>query len=464
MTSPPATENKTDVADLDLAPASALFHLKPCSVGTSDVEALTGYIERLAKEHNVFVSTLATKEVLPLLKPSATYSNRTGAYDQLTGQWWKDCSVALSGLSPSAQEWAEAIGELTLRPELRFLTMLTWRSVLSVRGLLRRRLAWCPECFEEMRVQRSTVYRPLLWAAKLVSVCVRHRRPLQEKCPFPDCGCTLSVLSPHSLAGFCPHCNRWLGQKGDGVCADEPETDLWRSQVQAAVWVGEMLAVAPSLQTIPRRESISLAAMCALEMRAGGNVTELARQLGMDKHTALKLLDGSQLPQLGTVMKLCGLLETTPLRLLTETIDANEPVQCAPVIVPGYSIGSMRKFDDVHIRGKLREALDNPSVPPPPLATAASQLGYDQSFLSGKLPELCGAIRSRYLAFRQTQKEARIRRLCLKARQEVLSLHAQGIFPSKHRLARTLHRALMTESAVFAAYENAMREIGYESK
>lgn len=122
----------------------------------------------------------------------------------------------------------------------------------------------------------------------------------------------------------------------------------------------------------------------------------------------------------------------------------------------------MRKFNEMYIGSRLQEALNDPTVPPLPLAALADQLGYDQSFLSSKLPELCNAITDRYLKFRQARKAVRIQRLCSKVRREVFSLYAQGIFPSKHRLARSLHKALLTEPVIFVAYQQAMRDIGYE--
>src|SRR5438128_1585500 len=113
---------------------SRLYPLEPVGVTTTDVESMTGYVVRLAHAHRIMPRTLILDEIVPHLAKSATYANRAGAYDQLTGQWWKNCSPALNSFTVSAQQWVSVFEQLTLRSDLSYLTMLPWVDQFSCRG------------------------------------------------------------------------------------------------------------------------------------------------------------------------------------------------------------------------------------------------------------------------------------------------------------------------------------------
>jgi hypothetical protein len=57
---------------------SALYHLPPIGMGTSLVEGLSRYLNRLATEHSVSVSDLIELDVFPLARP-ADEDRRAGA-------------------------------------------------------------------------------------------------------------------------------------------------------------------------------------------------------------------------------------------------------------------------------------------------------------------------------------------------------------------------------------------------
>ena len=139
-----------------LPPHSRLYHLEPIGMGSPFVESLTSYVTRLAEAHSILSRTLVTDDILPRLNQSHLYHNGHPTYDHLT-KFWKQ-SAFLNGTSMEARNWVQAMEQLTLRCDLRFLTMLTWSSVLSSRGLLRPTQAWCPACYQEWRERgrRST--------------------------------------------------------------------------------------------------------------------------------------------------------------------------------------------------------------------------------------------------------------------------------------------------------------------
>jgi hypothetical protein len=134
-----------------LAPctSSKLYCLEPIGVGTPMVESLTSYISRLADAHSVLLRTLVTNEILPNLNRTHLYQEGRPVYDHLTTFWKR--STMLNGTCSTASNWVHTIEQLTLRNDLRFLTMLTFANVLSWRGLVRPTQAWCPLCYEEWR-------------------------------------------------------------------------------------------------------------------------------------------------------------------------------------------------------------------------------------------------------------------------------------------------------------------------
>ena len=58
-----------------------------------------------------------------------------------------------------------AVEDMTLREDLRFMTLLPWRTIVTARtaSLLRGTKAYCADCYEDAREANAIVYDPLLW-------------------------------------------------------------------------------------------------------------------------------------------------------------------------------------------------------------------------------------------------------------------------------------------------------------
>ncbi|TEB10646.1 TniQ family protein [Pelotomaculum propionicicum] len=179
-----------------IPPRSRLYHLEPVGIGTPYVESLTSYISRLADAHSLYTSTLVLRE----LAKASSQPIYTGF----------DRSSAINGLINMATSWVSALESLTLRNDLRFLTMLTWAEVLPAVGLTRKWKAWCPTCFEEWRMAEQPIYDPLLWTLQVIKVCPYHRQYLQLKCPYCNQD-DIPLLTWRSRPGYCPKCEQWLG-------------------------------------------------------------------------------------------------------------------------------------------------------------------------------------------------------------------------------------------------------------
>jgi hypothetical protein len=279
-------------------PHSRLYHLEPVGVGSALVESLTSYVTRLAAAHNVHPHMLVTKELLPVLNISYLYQEDRPVYTRLT-TFWKD-SKTLNGTTTITSSAVQALEQLTWRQDLRFLTMLPFAEVLSYRGLIRRKRAWCPTCYEEWRETCQVIYDPLLWALECIEICPRHDHLLAQHCPNPACGATQYQLTPRGQPGYCVRCNRWLGRLERRVEKHqlERENEAWQWRRWVGRAVEELLVLAPSFSAPPPRDRIAAVISMCLERRAGDSVSVLARKLQVDRKTVWEWLQGLQIPQL----------------------------------------------------------------------------------------------------------------------------------------------------------------------
>ena len=234
-------------------PRSWLYALEPVGLGSPWVESLSGYVARLAESHSVSVRALVFHEVAPLLgRPRLTKTVNNGL-----STFWVREAQALNGTRTLAQDWVRILESLTLRNDLRWLTLLPWTDVLSNRGLLRSTRAWCPECYTTWQTEERTVYEPLLWALQVVDICPQHRRRLCLQCPI--CQQPLPLLNSRTRPGYCSKCGSWLGASLETDGADgEPlsaEEMLWHAWIVERV--GELLAYASSLAVAPRWEHVT---------------------------------------------------------------------------------------------------------------------------------------------------------------------------------------------------------------
>jgi hypothetical protein len=446
---------------IEASPHSRLYHLEPVGVGSPMVESLTSYLTRLAEAHSLHLRTLVTDEILPRLYQSHLYRDERPVYDHLT-RFWKQ-SVMLNGTSATSSDWVQALEQLTLRRDLRFLTILTFADALSPRGLLRRTQAWCPACYEEWRETDRVIYQPLLWALEVIQVCPRHGLRLHLRCPYTDCGHELPALAPRAQAGYCPQCEHWLGNpspregnaQGSGI--EERERQQWVGTV-----VGELLAAAPDFSASPRREVIAASITTHVQAVMNGNFSAFARYLHVHRRTAWEWGQGLQVPQLDALLQLCSYFGTSPVHLLTGYALGTAPVQQhAPEEKPMTEkpIKRFRKFETERLRCALEGVLQEEENPPPSMREVAGRLQYDSSHLYKHFPDLCRAIAARYRAHQKEQRCQRLQRICDEVKQTARTLQAQGRIPSERQVGQRLQsRGVLKEHEVRSALYNMRRE------
>lgn len=389
-------------------PRSSLYQLEPMGMGTPFVESLTGYVQRLAQAHCVVTGMLISTEIAPLFKVGYTCDNRVGGLNPIYGS--VRSTKALNGTGLMASTQVMALEALTLRNDLRGLTMLTWASVLPSKGLLRSVRAWCPTCYQEWRAAGQVIYEPLIWALDVVRICPRHHRHLLFLCPH--CQQQLPLLSWRSVPGYCSKCHRCLGVSTEATISS-PQV-LSEFELKWQLWavnnIGELVATALALPTLPSKATITKNIFTCVNQLTQGNITAFARLLGMSPSLVREWYVGKSLPQFRSIVAICYHLEISSLLdfLSVEVAAINSSLTTRLLTkLPNQLRTPSHEFDLEQAQAMLLAALNEPE--PPPVAEVARRLGQKGGWLLYKyFPSLCRAISSQHADYKKAKSIAEI--------------------------------------------------------
>ena len=281
-----------------LSSRTRLYRLHPIGLGTGMVESLTGYISRLAAAHAVSAGVLIGKVLRPYHQEQSAAACR---YESLLYD-----SYTLNGISTRAEDWVCFLKELTGCVELHSLTMLAWKEVFSIAGLLRSKAAWCPACYQQWFLQYEQIYEPLLWMLRPVTVCHVHRQTLAEICPH--CERRPYVLSAKSCPGHCSLCNGWLGANPERHTGGSLDNAL-NLATTVAESVATLLASTATAGRPSAREVFRDNLQRCLDDLAHGNKNRLRRAAGLDHSTLESWIAGTSIPSFGKLVGFCYRLE-----------------------------------------------------------------------------------------------------------------------------------------------------------
>jgi len=428
----PIPYEKWDLTSPDLPPRSRLYALEPIGVGTPWVESLTGYIVRLAEAHCVTPGVLFRKEI-----------------DVLTGKgdifnYWLEKDVGYSihtinGLGAPAKDFVRALESLTYQHGLRYLSLLPWEEVLPRWcGFQRRARAWCSQCLRMWQAKGKPVYEPLLWTLKPVELCPIHHQALSFVCP--SCKFQNGVLDTRARPGHCSRCRQWLAPIPTTDALPDSQAALTSDDLGWGYWVatvlGEMLAAAPHLSFVPRREGIAQTIRSCVEHIADGSATEFAREMEVGRSHVRRWRTGKTLPKFASLLGLSFRLG----RSLLDLIEGVPNSVALKFVRPFPSQLSKKQFtskkprrpsgrrltpaDVSHIRQTLQTAMSED--PPPSGRQVIKRMDHCQTTVYHYFPEECHAITRRFADYRRIQSVARRDRARAEIREAVYQLHAKG--------------------------------------
>jgi hypothetical protein len=444
-----------------LPPRSLLFCLMPVGIGTPEVESMTGYVMRLAEAHLLSPKTLVTREILPLFQRSFLLDSQRN----FLATFWTNNVPALNGTQTWAFDWVKVVEHLTLRSDLRFLTMLPWSQVIASKSLIRRTRAWCSRCYHEWWSHDQPLYEPLLWTLSCITVCREHHCAFDTVCP--QCQRMQPLLGPESRLGYCAWCQGWLGSDVRGK--QDSGEQLAENHIQRRIWeanvLGELLAAAPSI-TAPLEKSL-IATKLAIYLAP--LIQQGKLRLG---HSPLRrdiihaLRQGDRTPQLDTLLTLCFWFSTSPLRFFTEDIEPTS-LEYREVCRQEEQDRMPRKqrgpAELEQLRKELEKFVADPTEPPLSLSAVARLLQCHYPFLLHRFPEQSNAITTRFRAYIRTRSLQRQEAVSQEIHQIVRSLHSAGVYPSTQRVAEHMrHPKTIQYHEGMIAYRQALRDLDLE--
>ncbi|MEH7387805.1 TniQ family protein [Bacillus sp. JJ1521] len=416
---------------------SVLYNIKPIGMGTPLVESLTSYITRLAEAHCVLTGDLISKIYAPLLNKEylLRISNRGG-------NGFFDSAIGINGLGKLAYEFTELTNSFTGRTDISCTTLQNWSSILPNRGLFKKTKSWCPDCFEELRVNEEVIYEPLIWNIQMVNYCIKHRTKLVNLCE--NCKRTVPVISRKSIPGFCSRCGNWLGtnsSKNEGIKEDVNEffTDI--------SYIGELLSKNElDLSNTNLTESINFYVNNFFEK----SLSKTAQYFNIPKTTFRMWVSGENLPSLNYLVRMCKVLGIS----IVEFLQTKEPLikQDTTVCLATKKI----KHDHEEIKSILNKVIETKQ--PISISGVAMLIGCDRKLLSNMYIVECNQIKENYNSFLLTKKEQRISEKNKQLNETFNLLVNQGVYPSRRKLEEQLGIGFLKEKALQEKWNELKKE------
>lgn len=378
-----------DLGDHPVSSLSRLYHLEPLGVGTEQVESLTSYVIRLAKAYCV-PTDLLVSEIMP---PCLGKENPPSSEERL--QWvtrFKDRGSGNNGFSPLVEQCVQSLEILTSTMNLRYLTMLSWKSVICNQGMFRLRVAWCPRCYNEWKQTSKPIYDLLLWVLSDVHTCLRHEQWLVTDCP--NCLLAIPALNRVASPGYCPFCHQWLGNLPVGKRANSPLIDGARKSLDKELWrtqqIGKLLVSAPLLPHPPSREQIAIQLRYYADRYFAGSLPKLANMMGYGVSQVFVFSRSKETPRLKALLDFCSSLNTSLVDFLTSqpTSAVLSPETMLEQLIPisRSSRDVLTEQEKNHLRQQLDGLLMVRGTALPSLEKIAARLGVGVRVLSRYCP------------------------------------------------------------------------------
>jgi transcriptional regulator with XRE-family HTH domain len=434
---------------------STLYAPMPIGVGTAWQESLTSYLARLADAHCVYPGVLLSQMMIPLMAEMEEHLSAAAEHPLFRRDG--SGSHLINATGPRARSALAALETLTLRTDLRSLTLVKLAELLPPRGFLRRTLAWCPVCYEDWQAGGHMLYEPLLWMFQEISVCTRHRVRLHTHCPH--CARLLPHLTWRSRPGYCAFCAGTLfgEQEGTRVLVADSPSFAWQQWVTRAL--GAVVARLPAIDVPPKRERIRQVVSHAVERLADGSIAAFARSLGLPRGTVEHWCQGKRIPEMDMLLRLCYRLDLSVCEVLFQEGETPHPSLRDPVPEALFPSRKRTAIDKERIFHLLEQAASSTEDPPPSLKAVGKLLGYQPTTLYKINQTACHAIADRYTAHRRALREKRLQGYREEIRQIALYLQAEQVSLTQRHIARYLAQsAILRDPKV----RELLREVCHE--
>lgn len=410
---------------MEIKERSELYSLEPIGKNTPYIESLSGYITRLSNSHCITTSNMISKIIAPKINKNYINDVMNGASSFFAS------SFAINSTGLMAKQFAEAMMQLTLRSDLEQTTLLKLNGIVPNKGVLRKKKAWCPQCFEEME-SNGVLYEPLIWNLKIMKVCLIHKSPLTEVCPH--CKKQLNFIQEKSVLGYCPKCIKWLGST---VVNCENEFD--ETSIKHAEFVLSFLTYVINQEDVEYiKNNITQSFKFIIDKTYNSDLPNAAKALNISLSSVHRWYRGGSLIALDSLMKICLSFNITFEQFINKEIPESSFLNTKELI-------TIRQPDKAKIKKKysnkeIKETLDaaieskiNISI-----KQIASTVGCDRKTIFLKYPNEYQIIVNNYKNFRETEHRKKIAFYSDEIEKAFYLLVNRGEYPSNHKIEKII--------------------------
>lgn len=357
---------------------STLYNLPPLGMNIY-LESLTSYISRVAHAHNIDVSQLMNRIIFPEI--DKTYLIRSSLFG---GNRFYDAAKLINGCTGISAELVKVIEKLNSRSDLSNLTLNEWKDCISRRNLLKVSLHWCPQCIFEWQ-SNSTVYYPLIWYLKVVTVCVKHSCFLIKQCE--SCKHEIDILRRKMIPGYCSNCFSSLSLSKE--VETKPSMHDLKWQIFVIENIQDMLSAKDIFFTNQNfKENIIIQLNLIKKQFFGNSMTNFSYHLQTPKSTIHGWLSSANLPSLESLLLICFKLDIKILDLLSTEKETNIRVHTVNKARNNLKVRRVFKPLNLDLIEEQLKFLMTVEVPIS-MSAAALQLGHDKRVLYTNSPHHC---------------------------------------------------------------------------
>lgn len=442
--------------DIDFECRSALYNIEPIGLETGLVESLSGYLIRVAFEHNISVGHLLNKMVFQ--KMNKSYLDRTSIYG---GNRFYEGSKTINGYMENAIELARIMDKLTSRNDLSNLTLYKFKEFIPLRNLMKESLTWCPDCIGDWKKGGKVIYYPLIWFLKPVKVCKKHNCFLIDRCPV--CNKTVDILRRQMILGYCPKCSSILSNDLESKRFDLAELN-WElfvcENMEGLLSINQKNIVAGRFKHtfLDKLKLIN-------EEHFSNNVASFSSYLNIPQNTLRYWLNGKSSPSLDNILNICFKFNQKIFSFLLESqkVDINILQFNEKLVINKKTKKTPKPITYDVIEKKLIELLEIET--PISMTFVAKIIGRDRRVLYGNFPDICKRISKRYNDYVKEKSELRIKRLKEQIKLAFNKLKSEGVYPSCWRVEEYMNKnGVLKEKVLQDYWKFLLMQSGYEDK
>jgi hypothetical protein len=258
--------------------------------------------------------------------------------------------------------------------------------------------------------------------------------------------------------GHCTHCGLWLGLSVEGSGKIESDEEEWAWQNWVLKIIEDLRVASVNSDDISwGRISINFATY--LEVK--GEAARLSRLLGVTELLISRWKRFEMTPSFQKVLEICYAAGISPLQLMSDYATMRNAIQSIsehPSRRPAHH--RLQSVDRVEVREYLQAVLDG-RRPSRAICQIERDFGLGHRTIYKIFPLESSLVSKQHLAQRAQAWRQHIVRTCEEVRLIASALHAQGVYPSSHRVGSQLSKPnMMRIPDVRDAWQAALRELG----